>query len=297
MVEREKRSRFLQPFDVRPALAADTALIKKLVSERFGDVPLANILLLNKTGGVDRADLVIMHGERFGWLTFDPVSRKFSLDIAPNALPFILSCVKRGIVDLDLETDARKESGRIGGKKIPLKTPVPDGTAIVKYKNRFGTGVVKNGSIRIKETTTVIPRTPRNPGWGVAVEQNRYHLKNLERNAIRSIKHHIHDRQTANVSFSGGKDSTAVLRLARKAGVTSAFFIDTGIEFPETVEFVQIPGCRGYPESRRFLAGCGEGRTTGKRSPLVLQITETAPPQALPRRDWSLCYRAGKSLV
>jgi len=46
-------------------------------------------------------------------------------------------------------------------------------------------------------------------------------------------------RPTANVSFSGGKDSTAVLHIARKAGVTKAFFIDTGIEFPETMDFVR----------------------------------------------------------
>ncbi len=237
-----KKIELLQPFDVRPALAADTALIKKLVAERFGAVPLAKILLLNKTGGVDRADLVIMHGDRFGWLTFDPVSRKFCLDIAPESLPYILSHVRQGIVDLDLQTDARSMQGRIGGKKIPLAAPVPEGTVIVKYKNRFGTGVVKDGSVRVKELISVVPRSPRNSGWDVAVEQNRYHLKNLERNAVRSIRQHMHDRPTANVSFSGGKDSTAVLHLARKAGVTKAFFIDTGIEFPETVEFVQSQG-------------------------------------------------------
>src|SRR5512135_1257950 len=237
-----KKIELLQPFDVRPALAADTALIKKLVAERFGTIPLAKILLLNKTGGVDRADLVIMYGERFGWLTFDPVSRKFSLDIAPEALPYVLSHVTQGIVDLDLQTNARREQGRIGGKKIPLTSPAPEGTVIVQYKNKFGTGVVKDGSIRVKELISVVPRTPRNPGWEIAVEQNRYHLKNLERNAIRSIRQHIHDRPTANVSFSGGKDSTAVLHLARKAGVTNAFFIDTGIEFPETVDFVRSQG-------------------------------------------------------
>ena len=103
-----KKIELLQPFDVRPALGADITLIKGLVHERFGNVPLAGILLLNKTGGVDRADLVIMHGERFGWLTFDPVTRKFSFDIAPEALPYILAHVKKGIVDLELQTDANK---------------------------------------------------------------------------------------------------------------------------------------------------------------------------------------------
>lgn len=234
-----KKIGLLQPYDIRPALAADSLLIKKLLAERFGQVPLPRIILLNKAGGVDRADLVIIHGERFGWLTFDPVTRKFRFDPAPQALRYILPFVKNGIVDLDSQTNAGKEPGRIGGKKIALKTPVPDGTVIVKYKNRFGTGVVKEGFVKVRELITVVPQTPPNPGWDEAIVKNRYHLKNLERNAVRTIKRHIHDRPTANVSFSGGKDSTAVLHIAKKAGVTKAFFIDTGIEFPETVDFVR----------------------------------------------------------
>ena len=72
----------LQPYDVRPALSADMALIKNLVRERFGNVPIPSVLLLNKTGGVDRADLVLAHGHRFGWLTFDPVTGN-----SPSILP------------------------------------------------------------------------------------------------------------------------------------------------------------------------------------------------------------------
>jgi cysteine desulfurase/selenocysteine lyase len=272
-----KKIELLQPYDVRPALAADAALIKKLVRERFGTVPLAKILLLNKTGGVDRADLVIMHGERFGWLTFDPVSRKFSFDVAPEALQYILSFVKQGIVDLDLQTDARKEQGRIGGKRIPLKTPAPDGTVIVKYKNRYGTGMVKDGFIKVKELITVVPRTPQNPDWDAAIEKNRYHLKNLERNAIRSIKHHIHDRPTANVSFSGGKDSTAVLHLARKAGVTKAFFIDTGIEFPETVEFVRSQGVEVIQKAGDFWQAVEKAGPPGKDNRWCCKLLKLHP--------------------
>ena len=272
-----KKIELLLPYDVRPALAADASLIKKLVYERFGTVPLATILLLNKTGGVDRADLVIMHGERFGWLTFDPVTRKFSLDIAPEALPYILSHVKQGIVDLDLQTDARKEQGRIGGKRIPLKTPAPDGTVIVKYKNRFGTGMVKDGSIKVKELIAVVPRTPPNPGWDVAIEKNRYHLKNLERNAIRTIKQHINDRPTANVSFSGGKDSTAVLHLARKAGVTKAFFIDTGIEFPETVDFVRSQGVEVIQKAGDFWQAVEKAGPPGKDNRWCCKLLKLHP--------------------
>ena len=272
-----KRIELLQPYDVRPALAADAALIKTLVYERFGTVPLPKIILLNKTGGVDRADLVIMHGERFGWLTFDPVTRKFSFDLAPEALPFILSFVKHGIVDLDVQTDARKEQGRIGGKKIPLKTPAPEGTIIVKYKNRFGTGMVKDGSVKVKKLIAVAPSTPPNPGWEVAIEKNRYHLKNLERNAIRTVKHHIHDRPTVNVSFSGGKDSTAVLHIARKAGVTKAFFIDTGIEFPETVDFVRSQGVEIVQKAGDFWQAVEKAGPPGKDSRWCCKLLKLHP--------------------
>jgi cysteine desulfurase/selenocysteine lyase len=237
-----KRIELLQPYDVRPALAADTALIYRLITGRFGSIPLQKILLLNKTGGADRADLVIMNGERLGWLTFDPVTRSFSLDIAPEALPFLIGHATKGIVDLDRETGIRQEGGRVGGKRLLLRTPVSDGTVIVKYRQRYGTGMVRDGSVKVKELIPVLSRTLPDPGWDVAVEKNRYHLKNLERNAIRAIKQHLKDRPTANVSFSGGKDSTAVLHIARKAGVTKAFFIDTGIEFPETIAFVRSQG-------------------------------------------------------
>ena len=118
-------SRLLQPYDVRPALAADAALIKRLITERFGNVPLQKILLLNKTGGADRADLVIMNGERLGWLTFDPVTRSFSLDIAPEALPFLIGHATKGIVDLDRETGIRDEGGRVGGKRLQAQNTGP----------------------------------------------------------------------------------------------------------------------------------------------------------------------------
>ena len=259
-----KKIPLLQPYDVRPALAADAALIKKLVHERFGNVPLPKILLLNKTGGTDRADLVIANGERFGWLTFDPVARNSRLDVAPEALPYLVQHTTKGIIDLERHTGVSRDQGRIGGKRFPLEIPVQDGTVIVKYRNKYGAGTVKDGFIKVKGIGTVEQKTPPDPGWEIAVEKNRYHLKNLERNAIRTIRHHLHDRPTINVSFSGGKDSTAVLNLARKAGVTKAFFIDTGIEFSETVDFVKTQGVGIIPPVVDFWQALEKAGPPGK---------------------------------
>ena len=291
-----KRIELLQPYDVRPALAADATLIRGLITERFGNVPLRKILLLNKTGGADRADLVIMNGERLGWLTFDPVTRSFSLDIAPEALPFLIGHATKGIVDLDRETDIRSEGGRVGGKRLKLRSPVPDGTVIVKYRQRYGTGMIRDGSVKVRELIPVVPRTLPDPGWDVVVEKNRYHLKNLERNAIRAIKQHLSDRPTANVSFSGGKDSTAVLHIARKAGVTKAFFIDTGIEFPETIEFVRSQGVDIVQKAIDFWQAAEKAGPPGKDNrwcckllklhPLKLYLANVGPCVTVQGNRW-----------
>jgi cysteine desulfurase/selenocysteine lyase len=285
------------PYDVRPALAADLALLRGLVEERFGPVPLPRIVLLNKAGGVDRNDLVIIHGERFGWLSFDPVDRRFRFDLAPGGPPFVVGRATRGIVDLG-EAAPREAMGgrRIGGKKVPVKTAEPDGTVVVRYRNAFGTGVLREGQLRVKEVRPVSPRSPPDPGWDLAVDRNRRHLKNLERNAIREIKHHMEDRPCANVSFSGGKDSMAAMALARKAGIPSAFFIDTGIEFPETVKFVEEQGVEIIRRAGDFWAAAEKAGPPAKDlrwcckllklQPLRLHLATTGPCVTVQGTRW-----------
>ncbi len=273
-----KKISLLQPYEVRPALKGDMDLITRLVHEQFGTVPLPRIMLLNKTGGVDRADLVIAHGGRFGWLTFDPVNRRFNFDIAPEALPYILDHASKGIVDLDSVAAPGEVRGRIGGKKFTLTANVPEGTVIVKYRNRYGTGTVKEGQIRVKEVVTVETRRPANPDWNVAIRKNQTQLKNLEQEAIRTIRRHMNDRPTANVSFSGGKDSTAVLHLARKAGIEKAFFIDTGIEIRETIDFVASrPGVEIIEKGGDFWQAVEKAGPPGKDNRWCCKLLKLQP--------------------
>jgi cysteine desulfurase/selenocysteine lyase len=285
------------PYDVRPALAADLALLRGLVEDRFGPVPLPGIVLLNKAGGIDRNELVILHGERFGWLSFDPVSRQFRFDLAPGGLPFVIGHATRGIVDLGEAASRRELDGRrIGGKRIPVRTKEPDGTVVVKYRNGYGTGVLRDGQLRVREIVPVQPRNPPDPGWDIAVERNRYHLKNIERNAVREIRHHVKDRPCANISFSGGKDSMAAMALARKAGIPSAFFIDTGIEFPETVRFVEEQGVEVIRKAGDFWAAVEKAGPPAKDMrwcckllklhPLRLHLATTGPCVTVQGNRW-----------
>ncbi|WP_319378906.1 aminotransferase class V-fold PLP-dependent enzyme [uncultured Methanocorpusculum sp.] len=230
-----------QPYDVRPALKADHDLITSLIKQRFGDaVTLPKILVLNKAGGLDRNDLIIANGVRFAWLWFDPVARKFNLDLEAEALPYLIGKAEKEIIDLEKDAPGLPE-GRLGGKKVKVTTTgISDGVIILRYKNKYGTGILKDGSVRIKELISDSPiKSKANPSWEDAVEKNAFHIKNMERNAVREIRQNAPLKPRVNCSFSGGKDSTAVWNIAKKAGVTEAFFIDTGLEFPETIEFVK----------------------------------------------------------
>ncbi len=230
-----------QPYDVRPALKTDHDLISSLIKTRFGDaVTLPKILVLNKAGGLDRNDLIIANGVRFAWLWFDPVARKFNLDLEAEALPYLIGKADKGIIDLEKDAPELPE-GRLGGKKVKVTTTgISDGVVILRYKNKYGTGILKDGSVRIKELISVSPiKSKANPSWEDAVEKNAFHIKNMERNAVREIRQNAPLKPRVNCSFSGGKDSTAVWNIAKKAGVTEAFFIDTGLEFPETIDFVK----------------------------------------------------------
>ena len=235
-----------KPYDLRPALSADQALITRLLRDRFGNIPVPNVMLLNKTGGLDRYDLIIANGARFGWLAFDPVTRRYDLSLLPEAVPFIVDHAERGIVDIPAGAgdDESGNSRRIGGKKVDVITDEPEGSVIVRYGGRYGTGILTNGSVRIKELIKPAPNEYPDSDWGEVIRRNYDRLKDLERSAVRSIKQEMKGFKHCNVSFSGGKDSTVALTLARKAGIEEAYFVDTHLEFPETYEFIkeqQIP--------------------------------------------------------
>ncbi|AKB18717.1 phosphoadenosine phosphosulfate reductase family protein [Methanosarcina sp. WWM596] len=87
---------------------------------------------------------------------------------------------------------------------------------------------------------------PKTPDLSVCIEANKKHLQVLGKNAINTIRGIISRNEYRNlpvyVSFSGGKDSLVVMDLAKSAlkqREFKAFFLNTGIEFPETVEFAR----------------------------------------------------------
>ncbi|MDR0438883.1 MAG: aminotransferase class V-fold PLP-dependent enzyme, partial [Methanocalculaceae archaeon] len=282
-----KKISLQQPYDIRPVLKADHDLLQTLIRDRFGPrITLPHVMIFNKAGGLDRNDLIIANGFRFAWLWFDPITRIFRLDIETEALPYLIGKADKNIIDLEVAAPSLP-FGRLGGKKISVIAPdAMDGVVILKYKSKFGTGILKDGAIRIKKLVNVQPKLGvANPVWTDVVERNAFHLKNMERVAVREIKQNLHLAPTANCAFSGGKDSTAVRYIAQKAGITDVFFIDTGLEFPETIEFVQNQNVRLIQKAGDFWKAVEKAGPPGKDhrwcckllklNPLKIHLAET----------------------
>jgi len=245
----------LRPYDARPALAADRGIITGLLRQHFGTESLPRVVILNKTSGRDRNDLIIANGDRFGWLSFDPSSGKYSLELEFGAVPWLLASATRGVIDLTSVGGAYRDvtqGKRIGGKKYPAPVDLPEGPVLMTWEGHAAVGTCRAGSVKVREAGRYIPATYPDPGWDRVISSSISTLKNLERSAIRFIRHHAGRASCVAVSFSGGKDSTVTMELARRAGYGNAFFVDTGMEFPETLGFVRSLGIENILHAKDF---------------------------------------------
>lgn len=112
--------------------------------------------------------------------------------------------------------------------------------------------------LKVKSITTEDPAdfvlSDKKPSREEIVAANKEFIKALGKNAMNTIKGAVNLKDNKDkpvyVSFSGGKDSLVVLDLTASALVHRPFtavFLNTGIDYPETVEFA-----RAYCESREI---------------------------------------------
>lgn len=112
--------------------------------------------------------------------------------------------------------------------------------------------------LKVKNITSDDPSSfalsDKTPSMDDVVAANKEYIKALGKDAMNTIKGAVNLKDNKDkpvfVSFSGGKDSLVVLDLAASALVHRPFtavFLNTGIDYPETVEFA-----RSYCESRNI---------------------------------------------
>nr|WP_321496387.1 phosphoadenosine phosphosulfate reductase family protein [uncultured Methanolobus sp.] len=251
-----------QPADVRFCSPHEREVLHGALISEFGTDPLGDrIILLNKIPGDDKTDEVIVDSFVFGILRFDMQKLGYVFEPSVLGAQILLENTEKKIVVL------KKNSRHINGKKVSydMVDSMSDDirkndTVLIRSGNLTGFGVALCNSkdaptsdapvLRVRKVDSQhVSLNPKTPGMDDVVAANVPHIRNLGRNAMNTIKGIANQKEykdlPVNVSFSGGKDSLVVLDLTLSALKSQAdreiraFFLNTGIEFPETVEFAR----------------------------------------------------------
>jgi phosphoadenosine phosphosulfate reductase len=246
------------PGDVRLCSKATRELLQELFNQNYGysDFLDGRIILLNKIAGIDRRDQVILDGCHIATLWFDVTTASHKLDLETAGASLLSRNAKKNIVNCHDSILKGHIKGKWLAQEMIAGQPevLNEGdNVILKIAKFAGVGVVRRRgdgtkSIRIKDVTqrVFVPKDNLST-LEDAILANEEHLKRLEKTAIGEIKDYLsRTRLPVNVSFSGGKDSLASLILSRKVLTRiEVLFINTGLEFPETVEYVH-EFCRSH---------------------------------------------------
>ncbi|WP_242492648.1 phosphoadenosine phosphosulfate reductase domain-containing protein [Methanolobus psychrotolerans] len=246
-----------QPADVRFCSPHERSILHGMLLSSFDYDPLGEkVILLNKIPGDDKADEVIVDGLFFGILRFDMQRMGYVFEPSVSGASILLEYTSLKTVIL------KKNSRHLNGKKVnydqveSISSDVRiNDIILVKSGNLKGFGVaycdakdaasVDGPVLRVRKIDSQqVSLNTKISTMNDVVAANVVHIRSIGKNAINTIKgianQKDHKDLPVNVSFSGGKDSLVVLDLtlsALKNRKVQAFFLNTGIEFPETVEF------------------------------------------------------------
>ncbi|MCJ2532810.1 MAG: phosphoadenosine phosphosulfate reductase family protein [Candidatus Thermoplasmatota archaeon] len=272
------------PGDARPAFDHDIRTIRKLIDTQFGPgcgevaVPTGRLVLLNKAPDLDRMDEVVLDGMVIGAVRFDIARGEKFLPRGVTASR-MEKTISRGWVRVDrgaLESIRERSASALavgvsdaaegiepGDDVIVLD---PDGKAVSVGVAKMSTADIRTA----KRGTAVKTRwvadgsvagTPNDgtPSWDDAILANREVIDRRVSEAARFVRDVVrkNDLPVA-VSFSGGKDSLATLLLVMESGISpKMIFVDTGLEFEETLKNVRDTAARHSLELITESAGDG----------------------------------------
>ncbi|MDI6720291.1 MAG: phosphoadenosine phosphosulfate reductase family protein [Methanomicrobiales archaeon] len=253
------------PGDVRPAFPSDVETINRIYADCFGAplIPEGHLALLNKVPDADRMEEVIVGGAVVGAVRYLPKIGRW--EAIPRVSALALMQPTRRVVTVD---DGAVASIREGASLLaPGLVAIDDAVAagdevflIGRSGEAAGVGrarfpaaearEMKRGAIVRTRKNTSTPCIPGAAGWERAVEANAAVLAGYELKAIEFVRETAEQHPLPpSVSYSGGKDSLAVLLVVCKAiGKVPLIFADSGLEFPETLANVEEVAARyGLP--------------------------------------------------
>ncbi|WP_297069061.1 phosphoadenosine phosphosulfate reductase family protein [Thermococcus sp.] len=269
------------PGDMRFAFEKDIKFIRSVFEEHYGvdvgELFDGKIVLLNKTPGEDDTYEIILDGYVFGWVRFDPLELRWKPGLKVEGATALWKRFKRSmnkwiIVDRGAVKPILNGSNLLPVGIIEAEPSIKRGDDVVLISEDgevIATGIAKKDyeglaskergtGVKVRRQKSVNYREGKKATIKDALRANSIELERKVVEARRFM------RKTATrysslpvaVAFSGGKDSLAVLGLALEEfgeeGFT-VFFNNTGIEFPETVEYVKELRKELEPKGIKFI--------------------------------------------
>jgi len=254
------------PGDPYPAMEGHIERAVRTIDAQFGEgigrhlLPEDKTIVMNKVSSLDAMYEIIVDGQMLGRLRFEipiqdykfilsleggrrigEISRqkwvsiydevlKFLKDGANLLLPGVVGCDSG--IQLDDEVWVVDSNGKVVGVGIAKMS----GEEMAKSE--------KGHAVKIRDISD--PLKPqynqKSATWDDAVRANESDIVQIEQEAIDFIKRTVRKVDApAVVGFSGGKDSLATYLVVEKALGESPplFFVDTGLELPETLQHIK----------------------------------------------------------
>jgi len=253
------------PWDLRPASKLEIKKIKELADETYGKgcgialIPDDRTVIMNdKTGDGDTIEIV-MDGAVIGLMKFKyDMKWHLSLSLFGFSKIFKIQKHRKAICNRDGSFFLRSGKNLVlkGVESFPGIGEIGDKVSVVDQKgNLIASGVLKMDPSELgKAEKGVFVKLRENKNtkgyhgkahtnWQVTVDKNSKVIEDMVKDSILFMKRTIrsHPELPYAVSFSGGKDSQAVLMLCFDGKLKPVvMFADTGLEFPATVDFVNM---------------------------------------------------------
>ncbi len=254
------------PGDPFPAMEGHVERAIRTIDAQFGEgvgqhlLPADKTIVMNKVSSLDAMYEIIVDGQMLGRLRFEiplqeykfilsleggrrigEVSRqkwvsihdgvlKFLKDGANLLLPGVLGC------DSGIQYDDEVWVIDSNGNVVAVGIAKMSGVDMAKSE--------KGHAVKIRDRSDPIRPNynAKTATWDDAVKGNEADLVQIEREAVEFVKRTVHKVDApVVVGFSGGKDSLTTYLIVEKALGESPpiFFVDTGLELPETLQHIK----------------------------------------------------------
>jgi phosphoadenosine phosphosulfate reductase len=261
--------RLYPPADARPAFDNDLTFIRSVVETQYGGkagdvIPSDKVVLLSKTPSLDHLDDIIVDGRSVGSIGFDLFRMKWVFRPRAEGARRIGTSAAKKFIRVNSSARRFVLRGRdvFSSNIVEIGPEVSKGEHVLIYSSSgdevLGVGRVmkdlKEGTsaVAIRVTSNIrSSNTQRansdaaNPDskksgqtWDDVIRSNDATLIRREAKARRFMERVAREKSglPKAISFSGGKDSLAMLLLSRDTIDCPALFVDTGLELPETIK-------------------------------------------------------------